>query len=137
MFIINKKSLYIKEIKQTQSKTCHLWFLYFVIFVSWSCIGTVCQCLLCGGWNYRSLLSLLVAQGWQLVNQHTASYACRWSTWPHSENRTLTGSDKTKSRCCNSFYAPAWPSCVCCVWWVSNKTIKKHVTWHLYLLTHI
>lgn len=39
-------------------------FLSFVMFVSWFCVGTVCQCLLCGGCDHRSLLSLLIAQGW-------------------------------------------------------------------------
>lgn len=60
------------------------------------------------------------------VNQHHASNACRRPAWPHSENRTLTGSDETKPRCSDSLYAPAWPSCVCCLWWVSNQRIEKH-----------
>lgn len=37
----------------------------FVMFASCFCAGTVCQCLPCGGWNHRSALSPLIAQGWR------------------------------------------------------------------------
>lgn len=60
------------------------------------------------------------------VNQRHTSNGCGRPVRPHSESRTSTGSPETELRCSDSLFAPAWPSCVCCVWWVSDHSVGEH-----------
>lgn len=96
------------------------------MFASWFCVGTVCECLLCGGWNHRSLLSLLIAQGWHPWISTTLQMPAAGQRGLIQRIERWQGATRPNPRCSNSLYAPAWPSCVCCLWWVSNQRIEKH-----------